>query len=125
MTESAQTVTETPRAFALPSLSSIAVTPCVPWAFKQAPPENVRKDKMARDAWINNPATRWQVYSLVEGLNENRRIKHVSSTTSESESAKSIHQANAEPRKRGDLARGAVTRPSEFTFKCASLDATT
>lgn len=86
MIDSIETVTGTPRAFALSSLSSIAVTPSVPWAFKQTPPENVRKDKQERAAWINNPATKWQVYSLVEGLNENRRIKHASSTTPECDS---------------------------------------
>lgn len=86
MIDSTKPLPEAPCGFALSSLSSIAVFPCTPWAFKQTPPENVRKDKGARDAWINNPATRWEVYSLVEGIAGNRRIKHASNTTPECDS---------------------------------------
>src|SRR4051812_33398593 len=64
-----------PVAFALPNLSSIGVSPCVPWEFNQVPPEGVRKDKAARHVWINNPSTKWEAYSLVQGLNENGRIR--------------------------------------------------
>jgi hypothetical protein len=72
--------------FALENLSSIAVTRCVPWEFKKNPPEHVRKDKKARSQWINYPGTKWQVYSLVEGWNDNQRIKHLSNSTPESDS---------------------------------------
>jgi hypothetical protein len=61
--------------FALPNLTSSAVTRCTPWTFCETPPKEVRKDKSLRSAWINNPTTKWNVYSLVEGLNECVRVK--------------------------------------------------
>lgn len=64
-------------AFALRNLISQDVTPCTPWTFTaQGLPAGVagKKGKKNRDAWINDPATTWQVYSMVEGLNPQIRI---------------------------------------------------
>jgi len=57
--------------FFLPNLSSQNVsTGIAPWDFKtDAIPAEVRSDKTARDAWINNPATRHHVYTFYEGVN--------------------------------------------------------
>lgn len=61
---------------ALPNLVSSTTSPCCPWQWNATPPAEVKgKDgKKARDAWINDPKTVWQVYSLWEGLNESQRI---------------------------------------------------
>lgn len=60
----------------LPNLISTVTTPCVPWEWSQKAPAEVlgKVNKKARDTWINNPATVWQVYNLWEGLNETLRI---------------------------------------------------
>lgn len=61
----------------LKNLSSQALHEGVaPWDFKpeHAIPENVREDKEARDAWINNPKTQHHVYTFCEGINPNLRI---------------------------------------------------
>ncbi len=61
---------------ALPNLVSSATSPCTPWLWTASAPAEVKgkEGKKARDAWINNPSTVWQVYSLWEGLNESQRI---------------------------------------------------
>lgn len=60
--------------FSIPNLTSIAATPCpAPWEFNKTPPDNVRKDKAARDTWAN-AVPDWNCYSAVEGLNSNRRV---------------------------------------------------
>ena len=64
----------------LPNLSSQAVTQqTLPWNFKpeQPIPDEVRKNKKLRDAWINQPATRHHVYTFNEGTNPNLRISRV------------------------------------------------
>lgn len=62
--------------FSLKNLVSTAAAPSVPWLFKVAPPPQVlgKEGKKARDEWINNPATEWDVYSGVEGLNSHGRV---------------------------------------------------
>lgn len=60
--------------FSLPHLRSKAIKRSEPWKFRGVPPEKVFKDKKARDTWINCIKTQWDVYSLVEGLNDNKRI---------------------------------------------------
>lgn len=48
----------------------------LPWEFvpEQPIPEEIRKDKKARDAWINHPSTKHHVYTLYEGVNSSLRI---------------------------------------------------
>lgn len=62
--------------FALPNLTSLSTSPCVPWTFTASVPENVKgkAGKEARDKWINNPDTEHQVYSLIEGINGSMRV---------------------------------------------------
>jgi hypothetical protein len=62
--------------FALHNLVSHSVTECTPWTFRGAIPESVRgkKNKKARGAWIEHPATQHQVYSAFEGWNPKERI---------------------------------------------------
>jgi hypothetical protein len=62
--------------FALPNLSSRAVTPCVPWTFQAPIPDTVRgpDKKKARDKWINQPSLQHQVYSAFEGFIATERI---------------------------------------------------
>lgn len=60
--------------FILENLVSSAITRGTPWTFKGEVNPELRTDKAARDKWICNPATHWNVYSLVEGLNENLRV---------------------------------------------------
>jgi hypothetical protein len=63
-------------AFSIKNLVSTEVTPCEPWLFKAKPPTEVtgKENKAARDAWINDPNTEHQVYSLIEGLNPFLRV---------------------------------------------------
>lgn len=58
------------------NLIETAVQPGKPWEFldESGIPANVRTDRRARDAWITNPATNHNVYSLVEGINSSGRI---------------------------------------------------
>lgn len=60
-----------------PNLTSISVKPGVPWEFTDTSriPANVRTDKKARTAWINNPTTQHHVYSLCEGVISTQRIR--------------------------------------------------
>ena len=62
--------------FAIANLSSLEVTPCQPWEFKETPPPEVKgkKGKTARSEWIQSPGLRWQVYSGFEGVNPSGRI---------------------------------------------------
>jgi hypothetical protein len=62
--------------FALENLVSSSTAPCVPWTFTCVVPEEVKgkAGKKERDKWINNPNTRHQCYSAVEGINPNLRI---------------------------------------------------
>jgi hypothetical protein len=62
--------------FALPNLSSRAVTECVPWTFQAPIPDAVRgpNNKKARDKWINQPTTNHQAYSAFEGFIATERI---------------------------------------------------
>jgi hypothetical protein len=60
--------------FCLTNLVSSSIRREEPWKFQAEVPEIVRKDKNARSAWITNSTTKWNVYSLVEGLNENARV---------------------------------------------------
>lgn len=63
--------------FSLPNLVSKAVVPCEPWSFTSSsiPPEVKGKEgKKERDRWINNPATKHQVYSAFEGFIAAQRI---------------------------------------------------
>ena len=47
-----------------------------PWDFTVTTPlpKAIRKDKAARDSWINDPETEHNVYSLTEGLNDSLRV---------------------------------------------------
>lgn len=61
----------------LENLSSITLLHDVaPWDWKPSEPlpEEVKFDKKERDAWINRPSTKWCVYTLHEGVNNNVRI---------------------------------------------------
>lgn len=51
-------------------------TDVLPWDFEPATPipDEVRKDKKARDAWINNPKTEHHVWTGWEGINPLARI---------------------------------------------------
>lgn len=60
--------------FVLKNLVSAAITQGDPWTFTGTVKPEHRTDKAARDAWICTPTTDWNVYSFVEGLNENQRI---------------------------------------------------
>lgn len=62
--------------FAVRNLTERALSPSGPWFFQ--PTENlspeIRADKTARQAWYQNPATRHNFYTTVEGANPNQRI---------------------------------------------------
>lgn len=62
--------------FSLKNLVSTTTAPSTPWLFTLAPPSAVlgKDGKKARDEWINNPSTEWDVYSGVEGINPSMRI---------------------------------------------------
>lgn len=62
--------------FALPNLVSDQCTPCVPWQFSKPVPDGVagKENKKARDKWISDCTTSWQVYSAIEGINPNIRV---------------------------------------------------
>src|SRR5215469_9591944 len=66
-----------PPVFGLKNLSSQSIT-CgeLPWKFipEGGIPEEARKNKKFRDAWINAPATVHQAYTFNEGVNPNLRI---------------------------------------------------
>lgn len=53
-----------------------ALSPSEPWLF--VPTENltpeIRTDKTARQAWYQNPATRHNFYTAIEGANPNQRV---------------------------------------------------
>lgn len=61
----------------LDNLSSVQMKKGVmPWEFKpvQPIPEEVRKDKKLRDAWINRPSTKHFCFTLFEGVNGTLRV---------------------------------------------------
>ncbi len=76
----------------LPNLSSLNFKEgCAPWEFIPIDPipDNIQKDKKARDAWINLPSTQHYVYSVFEGVNPNFRI----SKAKADESGNPVHSA--------------------------------
>lgn len=60
--------------FCLENLVSQTVKQARVWEETLTPPEEVRKNKSARAAWISDPSTKWRCYSLVEGLNPHLRV---------------------------------------------------
>lgn len=60
----------------LKNLSSTAIFTGKPWEFKFTGeiPEEIRKNKLARDRWINDPSTDWQCFSGWEGLVGSQRL---------------------------------------------------
>ncbi len=62
--------------FSLKNLVSTSIEASTPWNFTAQPPHEVlgKEGKKARDEWINNPTTEWDVYSGVEGLNPCMRV---------------------------------------------------
>lgn len=48
-----------------------------PWEFTDLAkvPSECIKDKAARDKWVNNPLTRFHVYTLFEGVQKNLRLR--------------------------------------------------
>lgn len=77
--------------FILKNLVSSAITRGEPWTFKGEVPPEVREDKVKRDAWINNVDTQWNVYSMIEGLNENVRISLTNTVAREGNPPRVLH----------------------------------
>src|SRR5664280_1139561 len=70
-------ITPKPRAFHMKRLTDQdGTSDILPWDFQPSVPipDEVRKDKEARNAWIANPKTIHHVYSFYQGLNENLRV---------------------------------------------------
>lgn len=77
----------------LENLSTQAALPGRPWEFvnRGQLPQEVRADKSLRDKWINFPTTKWNVYSMWEGLNENARINKAKGDTTDENPPLRIH----------------------------------
>src|SRR6185369_15165554 len=67
--------------FAIPNLVSTEIFRCVPWEFtdRAAVPPRALTDKAFRTHWMQQPSTKYQAYSLFEGLNAGLRLKGPSS----------------------------------------------
>lgn len=58
--------------------STELVEGCAPWEWGpenlERVPEECFANKQARTLWINNPRTKWHIYSMYEGVNKRQRI---------------------------------------------------
>lgn len=68
--------------FAISNLTTTEIFRCIPWEFtgNAEVPAAAIKDKAFRTAWMQNPTTKYEAYSLFEGVNPGSRVKSSSST---------------------------------------------
>jgi hypothetical protein len=77
--------------FILQNLVSSAIVRGTPWTFRADVPPEVREDKKARDKWICTDTTKWNVYSLVEGIAENLRVSLATTAVKEGNPPYRLH----------------------------------